>query len=174
MSDLKQLMSNEIFREQLMSKVYQDMAKKVAQENKPKRKFENKTSELRRQAGHERRLKNEESFASIGIQSATNTFSQRSRSVLPPIATMSPANKGNGPTTGRSPYARKGSLDYNTPKGAPRMDSYSEARSVYKLDPNMSEPQQANSVSGRKNVTPGRNSGSGMKATNFKTQASPQ
>ena len=48
MSDLKQLMSNEIFREQLMSKVYQDMAKKVAQENKPKRKFENKTSELRR------------------------------------------------------------------------------------------------------------------------------
>ena len=54
------------------------------------------------------------------------------------------------------------------------MDSYSEARSVYKLDPNISEPQQANSVSGRKNVTPGRNSGSGMKATNFKTQASPQ
>ena len=58
-----------------MSKVYQEMAKKVAAENKPKRKFETKTTELRKEFGHERRLKNEESMASLGVQSATNTFS---------------------------------------------------------------------------------------------------
>ena len=84
-SELKQLMSNEIFREELMGKVSSELAKQVAMETRPKRKVENKTSELRKELGAQRRLKNDASMNSLGILSAANTFSQRSRSVLPPI-----------------------------------------------------------------------------------------
>ena len=36
-----------------------------------------------------------------------------------------------------SPFAKKGSLDYRGKGGGtPRLDSFSESRSVYKMDPN--------------------------------------
>lgn len=74
-SDLKQLLSNEIFREQLVGKVSTDLAKKLAAEMKPKRKFENRTSELRKELGLQRRLKNDASMEGLAIESAANTFS---------------------------------------------------------------------------------------------------
>jgi len=85
-SELKQLLSNEIFREQLVGKVSTDLAKQIKADAKPKYKIENKTSALRRELGAQRRLKNDASYDSLGIESAANTFSQRSKSVLPPIA----------------------------------------------------------------------------------------
>ena len=78
-------MSNEIFREQLVDKVSYEIARQVAIDNKPKRRVENRTSELRKELGAQKRMKNDLSMNSLGIQSAANTFSQRSRSVLPPI-----------------------------------------------------------------------------------------
>ena len=78
-------MSNEILREQLVDKVSSELAKQVAIENQPKRKVENRSSELRKEIGQQRRLKNDSSMNSLGILSAANTFSMRSRSVLPPI-----------------------------------------------------------------------------------------
>ncbi len=69
------MLSNEIFREQLIGKVGNDLAKKVAAEMKPKRKFENRTSELRKELGLQRRLKNDASMEGLAIESAANTFS---------------------------------------------------------------------------------------------------
>lgn len=48
-SELKKLLSNEIFREQLVQKVSSDLASKVMFQVKPCRKTENRTSELRQQ-----------------------------------------------------------------------------------------------------------------------------
>ena len=74
-SDLKQLLSNEIFRDQLIGKVSNVLARKVAEETRPKRKVENRTSELRKELGHQKRLQNDNSMQSLGIQSVSNTFS---------------------------------------------------------------------------------------------------
>jgi len=51
------------------------MAQKVADENKPKRKINNRASELRKETGVARRLKNDSSRNSLGLYSVTNTFS---------------------------------------------------------------------------------------------------
>ena len=48
-SDLKKLLSNEIFREQLVAKVSSDLAIKFVDQSKPPRPIDNKTSELRKE-----------------------------------------------------------------------------------------------------------------------------
>ena len=55
-SELSKLMSNEIFREQLVDKVSKHLAKQVVNKNKPKRNIENRTSELRKEMGVAKRL----------------------------------------------------------------------------------------------------------------------
>jgi len=119
-----------------MSKVSQNIARQVAIDNIPKRKSENRTSELRKALGAQIRSKNDSSQSNFSMKSATNTFSKRSRSVLPPIQTVLNESTPNMLALS-SPFANKGSLDYyGKGGGTPRLDSFSESRSVYKIDPN--------------------------------------
>lgn len=75
----------------------------------------------------------------------------RSRSVLPPIQTSRAGNDGGprGILASGSPYARKGSLDYAKLAklgGTPRLATYSDSRSVYKLDPNLASSQPGSAI----------------------------
>ena len=98
-SELKKLLSNEIFREQLVQKVSNDMAHQVVQNTKPQRKSDNRTSELRQQKAQEWRandkIKVQEQM--LANQQMQSTFSQRSRSVLPPIRLNSNKKDSNAP-----------------------------------------------------------------------------
>ena len=122
--------------------------------------MENRTSELRKELGAQKRMKNDLSMNSLGIQSAANTFSQRSRSVLPPIRSERGSDANDiskasaSPQNFKSPYARKGSLDRAGIQNFDiknRLDTYSESRSVYKLDPQANNSEHGHSSPGGNN-----------------------
>jgi len=104
-SNLQSLLSNEMFREQLMVKVGADMAKRVAMDNMPKRRVENKTSLLRKELAQKR--KNEEGLE-LELPAASSTFSKRSNSQLPPIQSA----KNRSTLEGGTPHARRYSYDF--------------------------------------------------------------
>ena len=96
--------------------------------------MDNKTSELRAKLGAEKRMKHEVSMNSLGIDSASNTFTQRSRSVLPtlpPIQTNKDASSSRV-LAFKTPNNRKASLALASPMNDPAN------KSIYKLE--MSDP----------------------------------
>ena len=56
-----------MFREQLIGRVSKELATQALIEIKPKRETENRTSKLRKELGHQRRLQNDSSMNSLGI-----------------------------------------------------------------------------------------------------------
>ena len=166
-SELKELLSNEIFREQLMHKVSTQLANRAIAENQPKRKVENRASELRKEIGQAKRLKNDSSWNSLPMKDGASTFSQRSKSVLPPILSSKNKDQKNMQALKMSPmHGRKGSLDQRLGNSA--RGNQSEQRSVYKLDQGRDDEQSAFSGfqpskirrnagnSATKNVTPSK------------------
>lgn len=84
------------------------------------------------------------------MQAASSTFSQRSRSVLPPIKSTKGKKDGGNMFANSGPMAhqRRSSLDHGAGGGIEvnsrkNFDLHSDGKSIYKLDPNFSEANQS-------------------------------
>jgi hypothetical protein len=120
----------------MLKKVQKELETMMINERKPKRTFENKTYELRKQYNENLRLAQADNMSDA--VSSKVSMSARSRSVLPPIRVHGTEEPSNGNMSSR----RKASLDFSSPqvklRGIDRLqkkDSFSEQRSIYKLDP---------------------------------------
>jgi len=126
-----------------MQSVSQRVAAKVMREAKPKRSPDNKTSLLRAQANKRKVRGSGLSELSDGPSRAGyGSFDSRSRSVLPPIASVRNSDRksnlfGDEKDAFRE---RNRSIDYASPniklqgRNTKKLESISEQRSVYKLD----------------------------------------
>ena len=141
-SELKHLLANEFVKEQLIESVTQKVAEQVKQDNKPKKGHDNRTSTLRAQAVRAKLDGASDQYSNNPSKLGGGSFGSRSRSVLPPIkSTRNQSSKGSffDMDDDKSFTGRKHSLDYASPQVKlqgknKQLESYSEQRSVYKLD----------------------------------------
>lgn len=118
------------------------MAEIVKEDNKPRRGLDNRTSTLRAQAVRAKLDGAVEQASNNPSKLGGGSFGSRSRSVLPPIkSTKNQSSKGSffDMEEAKSFSGRKHSLDYASPQVKlqgknKQLESFSEQRSVYKLD----------------------------------------
>ena len=117
-SELKQLLSNEFMKEQLMESISRRVAEKCREEAKPKRNINNRTSTLRAKAVRAKLDGISEQLSNGPSKLGYGSFDSRSRSVLPPIKSTRNADSKHDffDEDSKAMSGRKNSFDYASPQ----------------------------------------------------------